>query len=180
VALRRTLGLRVRAISLVPYDPAWPAAFAALRDLAVARLGDLVLEVHHVGSTSIPGLIAKPKIDVDIVLTSAAVIAAADERLSPFGYEHHGDAHGDGMWCLTKSHGAFGERMYLSGPEHPVHLARLRFRDYLAAHPDAATAYGALKLKLAAEAADDWERYGNGKTAFVEDILSRASQTLRR
>jgi GrpB-like predicted nucleotidyltransferase (UPF0157 family) len=158
-------------ISLVPYDPTWPEAFRALRDLAQGRLGAFVLEIHHVGSTSIPGLVAKPKIDIDVVLTAASLIPDAAERLKPFDYECHGDHYGDGMWCLTKRHDSFGERLYLSGPNHPVHLDRLRFRDQLSTHPDVATAYGELKLRLAAEAGGDLERYTRGKTSFVREVL---------
>jgi GrpB-like predicted nucleotidyltransferase (UPF0157 family) len=165
----------VRAITLVPYDPAWPVAFEAMRALVIERLGAVVAEVHHIGSTAIPGLAAKPKIDIDVVLIPDAVIADAAERLKPFDYEHHGDVYQDGMWCLTKSHGSFGERLYLCAPGNRVHLDRMRFRDWLRARPNTASAYGELKERLAAEAAGDWARYTRGKSAFVAEVLERAT-----
>ena len=63
-----------RRIEVVDYDPAWPGAFEEARAAIERLLGGLVLEIHHIGSTSVPGLCAKPKIDVDIVLRSAAEI----------------------------------------------------------------------------------------------------------
>jgi GrpB-like predicted nucleotidyltransferase (UPF0157 family) len=168
-----------RSIVIAPYDPSWPAAFRSLRDLVVQRLGARVAEVHHVGSTAIPGLDAKPKIDVDAVLTSDAIVPDAAERLKAFGYESHGDVYRDGMWCLTKSHGAFGERLYLCGPGNRVHAARLRFRDYLATHGEMAAAYAALKRRLAAESAGDWARYNGGKAEFVAEVLRLAEAPTR-
>ena len=161
----------MRPITLVPYDPAWPDRFLALRASIESRLGDLVLDIQHIGSTAVPGLAAKPKIDIDVVTTSAAAMEAAVARTRSFYYACHGDRYGNGMWSFTRDHDGYGERLYLCAPGHPVHADRVRFRDHLRAHPDSAAAYGALKRRLAAEAGGDWERYTGGKSGFIAQIL---------
>jgi len=135
----------------VDYDPEWPAAFEEARAAIEGLLGGLVLEIHHIGSTSVPGLCAKPKIDIDIVLRSAAAIPEAIERMKAQGYTYHGNRYRDGMWAFTTGRGPRGERFYLCAPGTPTHLRRLLFRDYLRSHPETAAAYGALKRRLASE-----------------------------
>lgn len=164
-----------RSIELVDYNRSWPATFEDLQ-MALARiLADLVLEIHHIGSTSVPGLCAKPKIDVDIVLRSKAMIPDAIERLKAKGYAYHGDKYRDGMWAFTSGRGSHGERLYLCAPGTSMHLRRLLFRDYLRDHPDSAEAYGALKRKLASEADNNWDYYTGGKASFVAEIVQRAA-----
>ena len=72
---------------------------------------------------------------------------------------------------FTRSHGPYGERLYVCAPGNPVHIDRLRFRDYLRAHPAMASAYGVLKRQLATESGGDWDHYTGGKDAFVAEIL---------
>lgn len=69
-----------RAIVVIDYDPAWPDAFEAIKRDLEGRLAGLLVEIFHIGSTAIPGLCAKPKIDVDVVLTDAAAIPGGIER----------------------------------------------------------------------------------------------------
>ena len=141
-------------------------------------LGGWVLEIHHIGSTSVPGLCAKPKIDVDIVLRSAAIIPDAIGRMKAQGHTYHGDRYGDGMWAFTTGSGSRGARFYLCAPGTPTHLRRMLFRDYLRGHPETAAAYGALKRKLASEVSGrseaDWDHYTGGKGPFVAETLRRA------
>jgi len=80
------------AIKVVDYDPAWPALFAAQKLRILELTGDLLDEIHHVGSTSIAGLAAKPKIDIDAVLRLEKDIPEAVERVKALGdYTSHGD-----------------------------------------------------------------------------------------
>ncbi|WP_343715182.1 GrpB family protein [Inquilinus sp.] len=163
-----------RAIEVVDYDPAWPALFEELRAGLERLLAGLVLEIHHIGSTAVPGLCAKPKIDVDIELRSAAVIPEAIERMQATGaYAYHGDRHGDGMWTFTTGRGSRGQRLYLCAPGTAAHLRRMLFRDHLRQHQEAAATYAALKRRLASETADDWGHYTGGKGAFVAEIVRR-------
>lgn len=170
---------RLRTIEVVEYGPGWPAAFEGAQTAIEKLLGGLVLEIHHIGSTSVPGLCAKPKIDIDIVLRSAAEIPEAIERMKAEGYTYHGEKYRDGMWAFTTGPGSRGERLYLCAPGTPTHLRRLLFRDYLRHHPETAATYGALKRKLASEVSGrtqaDWDYYTGGKAPFVAEILRKAA-----
>jgi GrpB-like predicted nucleotidyltransferase (UPF0157 family) len=163
------------AIVLRDHDPAWPAAYGEIRRRLERLLDGLVQETCHIGSTSVPGLAAKPKIDVDIVLRSEAVIPEGIERLKAAGYVYHGNRYQDGMWVFTLGRGCYGERLYLCAPGTPTHLRRLLFRDHLRRRPEAAAAYAALKRSLAAEAIDDWDHYTSGKGPFVAGIVRQAA-----
>jgi GrpB-like predicted nucleotidyltransferase (UPF0157 family) len=165
----------MRPVVIVDYDPSWPAQFAAERDALLALLGDRVDGVHHIGSTAVPGLAAKPKIDMDTVLRDDGLVPEAIERIRETGnYDYHGDPYGDRRWTFTRGH-ARGIRLYLCGPGNDAHLKRIRFRDWLRTHPDAAAAYEALKRRLAMEAKGDWDFYTGGKADFVARILESAT-----
>ena len=168
--------MKRRAIEVVDYDPAWPALFEEIRAGLERLLDGFVLEIHHIGSTAVPGLCAKPKIDVDIVLQSAAAIPEAIGRMQATGdFTCHGDKYRDGMWIFTTGRGSRGQRLYLCAPGTATHLRRMLFRDHLRRYPDAAAAYAALKRRLASETEDDWDHYTGGKGPFVADIVRRAA-----
>jgi GrpB-like predicted nucleotidyltransferase (UPF0157 family) len=137
---------------------------------------ELVAEIHHVGSTSVPGLCAKPKFDIDILLRRLSDIPEGIARMQATGdYTFHGDRYRDEMWVFTTGRGSHGQRLYLCAPDHPIHRRRILFRDYLRRHPETAATYAALKRKLAFEAIDDWDYYTGGKGPFVADIVQRAA-----
>lgn len=164
----------MRPVEIVDYDLSWPGQFFAERDALLTLLGDLVDGVHHIGSTSVPGLAAKPKIDMDVVLSADHLIAAAIEYVRAAGaWDYHGDPYGEGRWTFT--HGRTrGFRLYLCGPNNDAHRKRILFRDWLRTHPEDAAAYEALKRRLAAEANDDFAFYTGGKSRFVAAIVERA------
>ena len=167
--------VRRRSIEVVDYDPTWPMLFEAIRIQILPVLSGLVAEIHHVGSTAVPGLCAKPKIDVDIVLRSAADISEGITRMKEAGnYAFHGDRHCDGMWAFTTGRGSHGQRLYLCAPQQQTHVHRILFRDYLRRHPEAAASYASLKRRLALEAIDDWDHYTGSKGPFVAGIVRRA------
>jgi len=161
-------------VEIADYDVSWPVQFAAERDRVLALLGNLVKAIHHIGSTAVPGLAAKPKIDLDVVLRADDIVPEAVAHVRATGaYDDHGDPYGDGRWTFTRGRGR-GIRLYLCGPTNKAHNERLLFRDWLRAHPQDAAAYEALKRRLALEANGDFAFYTNGKSAFVSDILGKA------
>ncbi|WEZ83014.1 GrpB family protein [Rhizobium sp. 32-5/1] len=163
------------AIKVVDYDPAWPLLFEQHREQIATLLGDRMNAIHHIGSTSVAGLSAKPKIDIDTVLQSDVLIGEAIELVKTLaGFTFHGDPYGDGMWTFTSGHGSYGVRLYLCGPDNAHHKKRILFRDWLREHPDAAAEYAGLKCKLAAEANGDWKFYTGGKSEFVARIVAKA------
>ncbi len=167
-------------IAVVPYDGHWPAAFEQVREEIERALGKIAFEAHHIGSTAVPGLCAKPKIDIDVVLYSADDIAKAVDLLKRTDREYHGDPYNDGMWTFTTPRGVSpGDRIYVCAPDTPTHLKRILFRDHLHAHPEVAAAYGVLKRKLVIESGGVWKIYTEGKSAFVADVVERARSSAR-
>ena len=163
------------AIKVVDYDPRWPALFEQHRLEIAALLDGLAADIHHIGSTAVPGLAAKPKLDIDAVLASPGDVPAALQRLREAGFTFHGDPYGDLRWTFTRDgHDGYGIRLYVCAAGNPAHLDRIRFRDHLRADPRAAAAYDRLKRRLAAGAQGDWDHYTGGKSGFVEDILAQA------
>ncbi|OWV68761.1 hypothetical protein ATY76_09570 [Rhizobium sp. R339] len=165
----------MRAIKVVDYDPSWPLLFDDISAEVSVLLPGLVLSIDHIGSTSVPGLAAKPKIDVDAVTISADALQTAIELLRAANFIFHGDLHGEGRWVFTRDCEGYGFRLYLCGPENFAHRQRILFRDYLRDHPERATAYAELKRRLAAQADGDWDVYTGGKTEFVSETVRLAA-----
>ena len=171
-----------RTIEIVDYDPAWPETFSGISQAVAAALGRLALRIEHVGSTAVPGLGAKPIIDLDVVIESPRVLPLVAEALSTLGYTHEGDGGISGREAFRREGAAVPADG--SGREWPAHhlyvcprdseeLRRhLLFRDYLRSHPEAAARYDALKRELARRYANDIDAYVEGKSAFVERILA--------
>ena len=167
------------AIEIAPYDPAWPDAFERERAAILGALGDLVFAIEHVGSTSVPGLGAKPIIDIMIGLRGLADHARCVPPLQAVGYLHKGE------------HGIPGRHYFrrpVRGPRtHQIHMVEhgsdfwvrhLLFRDYLRRNPGQAAAYQRLKLRLAARFGTDVEAYTEAKTEFIQSALAKARAAL--
>jgi GrpB-like predicted nucleotidyltransferase (UPF0157 family) len=159
-------------IVISEYDPRWPELFCELRDGLPAGLRMRARSIEHVGSTAVPGLAAKPIIDIDVVVADQADVAEAIAMLAAAGYPHKGDAGVPGR-------AAFDQPQHL--PEHHLYVcvegagplvAHLRLRDHLRANPDTAGEYAALKRELAAAYGDDRAGYTEAKTAFIEAVLA--------
>jgi GrpB-like predicted nucleotidyltransferase (UPF0157 family) len=170
-------------VAVVPYDPQWPDLFRAERaHLLTCLPPELVRRVEHFGSTAVPGLSAKPIVDVLLEVTD---LGETQRRIVPIleaqGYEYfwrptHGD---DGppfyAWFIKRN--ATGRRthhMHMVEAGFREHWDRLRFRDYLIAHPDIARQYQELKLELASQHAQDRLAYARGKAAFIEAVTAAA------
>jgi len=161
-------------VHVVDYDPAWPARFEAEREL-LERVVAPWLEggIHHVGSTAVPGLAAKPVVDImvgvrDLEEARAAIPRLAAESYCYFPYREY--FH----WFCKPSPQRRRFHMYLIEPFHPQWQARLAFRDWLRTHPETAAEYAALKYELAARYSDDREAYTDAKVEFVERVVAQA------
>ncbi|MGO7872109.1 GrpB family protein [Rhizobium leguminosarum] len=160
-------------VELAPYDPQWLQAFQRIRGRLLALLPQ-ALAIDHIGSTSIPGMIAKPLIDIDIVLPGLEHIEDATRLLLAEGYEPRGNRYDDEVWAFLSKGLVPAERVYLCPEGNGTHRNRLAFRDYLIAHPQAAADYAALKCRLAAEFRMDGDGYTAHKREFVDAIVARA------
>ena len=160
-------------VEVVDYSSHWPSEFEALAAPIRAALGDLALAVEHIGSTSVPGLAAKPIIDLDVVISSRLKLPETLARLAALGYVHRSNLGIPGReafhWIGPKRH-----HLYVCAVDTPSLRQHLLFRDYLRAHPAEAQAYGELKKRLAEQHRNDREAYGLAKTDFATRILSRA------
>jgi len=168
-------------ILLADYDPAWPAAFESERERLAELLGNWLRgSIEHIGSTAVPGLVARPTIDVAAAVASAEAADACVAPLAKRGWEHRGQYGDDPQrrYFVLDRQGPQGtERVaelhlwILPAPGWNRHLA---FRDLLRADPALREAYAAEKLRLVVEVAGDRAKYSEGKAPFIERALTRA------
>jgi GrpB-like predicted nucleotidyltransferase (UPF0157 family) len=163
----------VKHVRVVDYDPGWPALFESLRSSVWQAVADVALSIEHVGSTSVPGLAAKPVIDMDVVVPGAQ-IAAAIARLARLGYQHQGDLGVPEREAFRSPRGSPRHHLYVCSANSLALANHLAIREYLRAHPDTARAYGDLKRRLAREYADDADGYTVEKTQFILAVLRGA------
>jgi GrpB-like predicted nucleotidyltransferase (UPF0157 family) len=166
-----------RPIVVVEYDPAWPEAFEQLRSRLWPAVSDVAESIEHVGSTAVPGLAAKPIIDVDVVVPTESDVPPAIERLARLGYVHRGDLGVPGREAFDNPDGGPDHHLYLCPRDSTPLANHLAVRDYLRAHPGLAKQYGDLKQRLAERFRHDVEGYVMGKTDFVLDVLRVAGMT---
>ena len=139
-------------VTVVDYNPAWPELFAAERDLIAPVLGEQLLECYHIGSTAVPGLAAKPIIDLMVVVRDVALVDALAAQFESLGYEYMGEFGIAGRRYLRKGGGERTHQIHVFDLKSELHIVRhLALRDYLRAHPAACAAYAELKRKLAAQ-----------------------------
>jgi len=153
-------------IVIVDYSPAWPLEFERLRDRVAAAVGNLAVAIEHVGSTAVPGLAAKPVIDLVIVVEPEDMQAAID-RLTVIGYVHQGNLGVEGREAFGVPEGERRHHLYVSPADSEELRAQLAFRNRLRADPELAAEYEALKRGLAWRFRDDRVGYTDAKTAFV-------------
>ncbi|WP_182525168.1 GrpB family protein [Nocardioides dongkuii] len=168
------IGLPRGTLALRPWTPAWAEAYAAERALLLAHLADWFVDVAHVGSTSVPGLEAKPLIDLQAGLRALDDAARVIPRLTELGYTFMPErVYGDFVF-LPKGPEALRTH-HLTLVEHGSaewHV-RLRFRDALRASPELRIRYRDLKRRLATEHAGDRPAYTDGKGEFVAEVLAQ-------
>jgi GrpB-like predicted nucleotidyltransferase (UPF0157 family) len=162
-------------IEVVDYDRDWPRQYAAERDRIDAAIGDVILAIEHVGGTAVPGLPAKPVIDLMVGVEDIERAGPAVAGLINLGYEY-----------IPELESQLPDRRYFrkGTPEtHHVHMVpvssdywaeHLLFRDYLRSHPQAAEEYGKLKRGLAGRHRLDRDAYRAGKVPFIDTVVAAA------
>lgn len=156
------------------YDGRWPQRFETLRTRISAALGPLAAAIEHVGSTAVPGLAAKPIIDIDVLLHFDSDLHPAIERLHAFGYEHQGDLGVPGREAFRAPVALFPHHLYVCSPDSREYSRHITFRDHLRGNPEDTRAYERLKRSLAERFGNDRDGYTLGKTDFIDAILRRA------
>ncbi len=164
-----------RKVEIVPYDPAWPRLFEAEAAGLAALLGDALVEIHHIGSTSVPGLAAKPIVDILPVVRDIERIDDLNDLLLAAGYVPKGENGIPGRRFFTKD--AAGVRrvhVHAFAAGHPEIARHLDFAAYLRAHPADAAAYAELKAELAGRFPNNTVAYTDAKSEFIRAIDARA------
>ena len=181
MALTMTQGTPSLPVVIADYDPRWPAMYDEECARIQAAIGEWLLGIEHVGSTSVPGLAAKPVVDIMPGLRSLGDSPHIVKPLQKLGYQY-----------FPEHETVMPERRYFALPAGDKHRARrlfhihavetttefwrrhLAFRDYLRANPETAEEYAALKRRLAAEYGSDRVGYTEAKTDFITRIESLA------
>ncbi len=163
-------------VKVIAHDPAWKSMYQTETEKIVSVLGKTILRSHHIGSTSIPGIFAKPVIDILLEVDDINQVDASNSAMKELGYEVIGEYGIIGRRFFRKDNEA-GLRTYhvhayqSDNPEIARHLA---FRDYMVAHPDEAQNYSALKQQLAQAHPDDYPAYIAGKDSYIKEQEAKA------
>lgn len=179
----RESSTRPAEVVLVEYNPLWPAKFEEEKARILCLIGAWVERVEHIGSTSVPGLGAKPIIDIMVGICSLADAPECIKRLETIGYEY-----------VPGHEAVLPERRYFhkvaadNTRTHHLHMVEtasefwerhLLFRDYLRSHPETARAYYGLKKELAARFRQDRGAYTDAKTSFIERVVAQARNSFQ-
>ena len=172
----------MRTIEIAEYSPAWAETFADLSRILESALGRLALGIEHVGSTSVPGLGAKPIIDLDVVIESPGDLPSVVEALGAVGYSHRGDLGIPGREAFGRDDASVprdgtgrewpAHHLYVCAQDSEALRKHLELRDYLRSHAGSAAQYEKLKRELARRFPHDIDSYVEGKREFIENILS--------
>ena len=163
-------------VKVVAHDPAWKIDFEAEVAHIACALGDIVVSLHHIGSTAIPGIFAKPIIDILLEVDDIVRLDDKSSAMEQLGYEVMGEFGIPGRRYFRRDNDS-GVRTHhvhafaLGSTEIERHLA---FRDYMIGHPVETQAYGQLKQRLARAHPDEMEAYVDGKDLFVKEHVAKA------
>ncbi|MCB0063168.1 MAG: GrpB family protein [Caldilineaceae bacterium] len=153
------------------YSPEWPAAFAAEAERLRALFGDTVVTIHHVGSTSIPGLAAKPIIDLMPIVRNIEDVDPLTPKLEQAGYRAWGEYGLPGRRFFTKDSGAYrSHNIHIYEADNPEVDRHLAFCAYLRAHPQRCREYEALKRNAYARHPADIQAYNDAKNDWIKAI----------
>ena len=172
--------MKRREIHVLTYDPKWKKEFETEANILRNVFGNLLLDIYHIGSTSIPNMNAKHIIDIMISVSDIEAVDSLNDKMKRNGYESRGEQ------------GIPGRRYFRRGlPQHTHHVhvyqignpdieRHIAFRDYLIAHSDRATEYSKVKASLAKQFRYDPNSYNKGKSDLATQIESEALQWFRK
>jgi GrpB-like predicted nucleotidyltransferase (UPF0157 family) len=166
---------RSRAYGIVEHDPRWPAMFEEEAERIRAALGDIAVRIEHVGSTAVPGLAAKPTIDIQVSVEEMAPREPFVTALEGLGYEFVADpTDAEHEYFKKEMDGVRTHQIHVCPVGSDWERRHLAFRDHLRAHPDDAARYADLKRRLATEHPNDILAYIDAKEPFVREVEARA------
>lgn len=163
-----------RRVGIASYNPNWKEMFKEESEKIRNVLGDIIIDTHHIGSTAIPGIKAKPVIDILVETKNIEAVDRYNSKMKELGYEAMGE------YRIPK------RRFFRKGGNnrtHHIHIFQvgneeierhINFKEYLIAHPKKAREYSKLKEKLVNKHSYDVENYINGKSDFIKEIDRKA------
>jgi len=174
---RKPLGLEKGKVMLVPYNKNWPALYRAERKLLKAKLGKLAVAIAHVGSTAVPGLSAKPILDIMLAVRSLNKAEKNSARFKRCGYRvkpRKEDPVTGRIFCSKDTDGLRSIHLHVTEVNSRFWKDHLRFRDLLRKDPKTARAYARLKFRLAKRFPHDRTAYIEGKAKFILKVLCKS------
>jgi GrpB-like predicted nucleotidyltransferase (UPF0157 family) len=163
-------------IEIVTYDPTWPARFAAVAADLRSALGDVAMRIDHIGSTAVPGLAAKPVVDIQISVISFEPLHAFKGPLEGLGYVYRANNPERTKRYFREPRGSARTHIHVRRAGSFSEQFALLFRDYLRAHPDEVAPYAALKRDLAQRHRDDRRAYTDAKVRYFWETIRRADE----
>ena len=164
--------MKTKKVIVLPYDAAWKSAFEAIRAEIQTALGDLMLGIEHVGSTSVEGMSAKPCIDIDVVIRDYSVFEAVVQKLDAIGYIHEGDLgiqDREAFKYAGKPH-LMAHHLYVCPRDSEELHRHIVFRDFLRKNPEAVKKYSRVKETAAQLFPDSIDQYIEYKSPCIEEL----------
>ena len=158
--------MKTKKVTVLPYDTAWESAFEAIKAETEAALGDLILGIEHIGSTSVKGMSAKPCIDIDVVIRDYSVFDDVVQKLNAIGYIHEGNLgikDREAFKYSDKSH-LMTHHLYVCPKDSEELRRHIVFRDFLRQNPEAVKRYSKVKETAARLFPDSIDGYIKYKT----------------
>ncbi len=171
------LGLDCNTVMLVPYSSEWPEIFQEEKRCLQRNLGPYIGDIEHIGSTAVPGIVAKPVIDILALLCCISDLERCIPLVEDLGYTYEGEQEIPGWYFFRKGQGRnTTHHLHMFSRDNVNWHKYLLFRDYLCAHRTVAAAYVALKRQLAQQFEDDRPAYTAGKAAFIQSVVEIAKK----
>lgn len=160
---------------IIPYDPKWPILFSKESEKISRIIGDNISEIHHIGSTSVPGMSGKATIDILFVVNDISKIDSYIPDLNKIGYTSFGSRNAENSHLFEKE--VDGQRLFIIHfyqNNHPEIFQMLAIRDYLRAHQNNADQYSEFKLSLFQKFPNDYTQYRKLKDEYMENLKNEA------
>lgn len=170
---------RKQIIEVVPYDPKWPKRFQDEASKIIPIFSENFIAIHHIGSTSVPGLAAKPTIDIIVEVKDITLVDKCNLKMELLGYEAWGEYNISRRRFFVKGEDKRTHYVHTFQVGNPEIIRHLYVRDYLKSHPDEAGRYANLKIKLAQQFANNRRGYVHNKQDYIRALEKRAIDWFR-